>query len=374
MMRVVRAKAILSVLLAAAGASVAWWLGAAPGAEAARARPGGEPTAARTQAMGIRTERVRREALAPTLSAPGYVAVDPAALLAVSARAAGWIVSVPVSTGQRVRRGDVLATTESPDLAAAQRTYIEAAKWADSVIRGGGRADAAQEARLRLERLGVAPEDLDALTKRLEPLGELPIRAPVSGFVWSRRALPGTYVQPGAPLFEIADLSRARVVIAVAQTDAPRVKVGQVARFSVPSSPDGAVAGRVRSVAPAASAQARTVAVSVALENSGPRLLPGTFGEVTLEVAPVEGLAIPVEAVIGSAAPRVLVRHEGGRLEPRPVRLGLRAGDRVQVIDGLAEGEEIVASAGFLADSESGVDAALDAFAGEASQGAAGAR
>jgi len=80
-----------------------------------------------------------------------------------------------------------------------------------------------------------------------------------------------------------------------------------------------------------------------------------------------EQVAIPRSAVIDTGRGRIAFVDLGeGRLEPRPLRLGRAAGDRVEVLDGVAAGETVVTSANFLVDSESRLKAALAAFAAPA--------
>jgi Cu(I)/Ag(I) efflux system membrane fusion protein len=89
------------------------------------------------------------------------------------------------------------------------------------------------------------------------------------------------------------------------------------------------------------------------------------FANVTLGLRAVKGLVIPSEAVVDTGELQYgFVKGPGGRLEPRRLRLGTRSRGKVQVLEGVAEGEEVVTTANFLVDSESRLRAALEGFAG----------
>src|SRR3546814_6104098 len=99
----------------------------------------------------------------------------------------------------------------------------------------------------------------------------------------------------------------------------------------------------------------RTVDVHIALPNPDGGLRPGLYGTVLLEepgAGPV--LTVPRSAVLDSGTRQVVLVESGpGRFAPREVTLGRRGGDRIEVLDGVAEGEQVVVSANFLIDAES---------------------
>jgi YHS domain-containing protein len=89
-------------------------------------------------------------------------------------------------------------------------------------------------------------------------------------------------------------------------------------------------------------------------DNPGFVLRPDMYVDVELPVARSAGLTVPQDAVIDSGSEqRVFVEHSSGVFEPRQVETGWRSGDRVEIVQGLAEGERVVASGTFLVDSES---------------------
>jgi Cu(I)/Ag(I) efflux system membrane fusion protein len=215
----------------------------------------------------------------------------------------------------------------------------------------------------RLELLGMARQDVEALRATGQIRYAQPVRAPIDGWVVRRGAYAGQYVQPGVELFQLVDLSTVWLLVDVYEDDLPRVRVGQRARLTVPARPGEAFTGRVDYLYPAVNPETRTLRARVVLRNEGLALRPGMIGDVVLEGTPVDGLVVPAEAVVDTGDRRyVFVARDGGRFEPRLVRTGLRAGDALQVLDGVADGERVVTTASFLVDSESRLRAAVDAF------------
>jgi Cu(I)/Ag(I) efflux system membrane fusion protein len=218
--------------------------------------------------------------------------------------------------------------------------------------------------RRRLLLLGVSTQDLAEIERRLEPLQELTIRSPIDGWAVSSRLRDGAYVEPGAELFQIADLSRVWVMADVSEYEASRVRVGQAARLKLAAYPERTFTGSVDFVYPTLNPGTRTLQARIELPNTDLALRPGMHGDVFVELGRSDALAIPAEALVETGdAQYVFVAAQAGRLEPRPVAVGTRADGWVQVLSGVSEGEAVVTTANFLVDSESKLRAALEGFA-----------
>lgn len=322
----------------------------------------------RVQLVGMRTAPVKREKLSPTLRTVGIVTSDERGLALVTTRFGGWVESLGVSqTGQRVRKGEVLARIYSPDMFNAQLTYVNAIGWLKGTQPlGTGQAtpDLDREARTRLLLAGVEAADVDEIQREGKPLRALSVRAPISGYVGRKTAVVGLYVQPGSELFEIADLSTVWVMADVYESEIERVKVGQKATLEVAAVPGQTFTGQVTFLYPTVSAASRTLQARIEFRNPALKLRPGMYANVTLDVGTVDGLVVPGEAVVDAGEVQyVFVARQGGRFEPRRVKLGWRSDEKVQILDGLSEGETVVTTANFLVDSESRLRAAIEGFA-----------
>jgi Cu(I)/Ag(I) efflux system membrane fusion protein len=330
----------------------------------------------RVQKIGVRTARVSRQAVASELRTIGAVEASERGLAQISPRFSGWIEELLVpETGQRVKRGQVLATIYSPELLQAQQELLTAIGWSGGRGHGGGAGaphgqlgapeGLVADARQRLELLGVSPQEIDAIARSGKPRRALPLRSPVDGHVIEKRALPGMSVTAGTPLFQIADLSTVWVMADVYESDLRRVRVGQPARFEVNAYPGERFAGKVQFVYPTLDPGSRTLRVRLEFRNrrgpGGLQLRPGMYGNVTFDLPGTTALLVPAEAVVDTGDVQyVFVAREGGRFEPRRVKLGARGDHGFEVTEGLTEGEVVVTTANFLIDSESRLRAAIE--------------
>jgi Cu(I)/Ag(I) efflux system membrane fusion protein len=332
-------------------------------------------TPERVQLIGMRTAPVTREALGGELRTVGVVAASERGFAQITTRFAGWIQTLLVSeTGERVRRGQALATIYSPDVLRAEQELLVAAGWstgadgkpARAEAHGGdGLAGLAANARRRLELLGISAQEIDEVLRTGKAVEAIAIRSPAEGYVVGKNAVAGVAVQPGTVLFEVADLSQIWVTAEVYEQDIARIRVGQTARLELSAFPGETHAGRVRFIYPLLDAANRTLRVRLEFKNrsdrNGPRLRPGMYGTVYLKLPATTGLTVPAEAVVDTGETHYLfVAKEGGHFEPRLLKVGSRVRDRIEILSGVAEGETVVTTGNFLIDSESRLRAAIE--------------
>jgi Cu(I)/Ag(I) efflux system membrane fusion protein len=320
----------------------------------------------RAQLGGVRTAAVERRRVGERLRTVGSVTVDERAVAIVTPRYSGWIEEVRVrETGRRVKKGDILATVYSPELVTAQQAFLSTRRQGDpnvAALTATAQGFPTQTNR-RLDLLGVAQQEIDAILRTGQVQITVPIRAPASGYVARRAALEGLYVQPGVELFQIADLSTVWVIAEVHEGDAGAVRVGQRAEFLPAARGSEPVRGEVRFLYPAVDADRRTLQARIVVPNAGLALRPGMSGDVLLDAAAAAGPSVPRDALVDTGELQyVFVARDGGRFEPRVVRVGARDDEWVQVLEGVAEGERVVTTANFLVDAESRLRAAVQTF------------
>jgi Cu(I)/Ag(I) efflux system membrane fusion protein len=330
-------------------------------------------TPERVQLIGMKTAKVTRETVGGELRVTGVVEPNERGLAQVNTRFAGWVQTLAVSeTGERVRKGQVLATIYSPDVLRAEQELLVARGWntgdgAARPVHGHDDFTASLDAnaRRRLELLGISAQEIDEVIRTGKVTEAIAIRSPVEGYVVGKTAVVGVAVQPGTILFEVADLSEVWVNADVYEQDVARVRVGQRARLELAAFPGETYTGKVKFVFPVLDPTSRTLKARLEFKNrvdrSGPRLKPGMYGTVYLDLPAKTGLMVPSEAVVDTGETQYLfVSKEGGRFEPRPVKLGARLKDRVEILSGVAEGETVVSTGNFLIDSESRLRAAIE--------------
>ena len=307
--------------------------------------------AAAARSLDIRLETVGRHSLTPTIRAVATVVPDESRISHVHTRVAGWIEHLDVNTtGEYVRAGQPLAHIFSQELLSSQTEYLAARRIAaqsgitSAVIAGG---------RTRLGVLGMTPGEIEAIERRGEPRRLVTVVAPRSGVVVDRGVTVGTSVDPSTTLLTIADLSRVWVLAEVPEASIPLVHAGTKAELDVPASGRSPFTARVDFVYPTLTERTRTLRVRMTVASPGGALKPGMYGTAAFQSAGEHVVTVPRDAVIDTGLRQHVFVAAGGMFEPRAVTLGAQLADRVEIRDGLDEGEQIVAAGVFLLDSES---------------------
>jgi Cu(I)/Ag(I) efflux system membrane fusion protein/cobalt-zinc-cadmium efflux system membrane fusion protein len=315
------------------------------------------------QNMGVRTAPVTRQDLHREVRTVGRIGFEESKQYMVNSKIGGWIERLYVNqTGQLVRKGQPLLEIYSPELVAAQQEYLLALGHRDELAKssfaeiGAGGERLVEAARQRLRYWDIS----DSQIKRLEQSGRvrktMTLYSPFNGIVMEKKALEGMNVMPGMELMQISDISRVWVYADIYEYELPWVKSGQQAIVEFPHVANKVLKGKVSYIYPTVEPMTRTVQARIELLNPGLELKPEMFVNVRLQTEPItDVLTIPIDAVLNSGTGRhAFVALGNGRFEPRTVTTGLQgADDRVQILSGLNDGEEVVTSAQFLLDSES---------------------
>ena len=314
------------------------------------------------RAIGVTFTVVERGPLARTVRTVGQVVPAEPSLAEITTKIDGFVEELFVdATGMSVRRGQPLLTVYSPMLVAAQEELLAAQRLAaavDSTDKESWRNAQAllDAARRRLAYWDISADQIERLERTGEVTKTLALKAPVDGVVLEKMVVAGQAVMPGMKLYRIADLRTVWIEGAVFEQDLAFIRVGVPVRAELAAYPGRFVEGRVSFVWPTVDEQSRTARVRVALPNPGGLLKPGMYATLLFEARVPGGdvLQVPAEAVVQTGVRNlVYVVGPDGALTPREVVLGARAGQRFQVLSGLAGGERIVASANFLVDAES---------------------
>jgi Cu(I)/Ag(I) efflux system membrane fusion protein len=166
-------------------------------------------------------------------------------------------------------------------------------------------------------------------------------------------------------LYQIADLTTLWAQAKVYEYELPHVEVGQRVHVTFRSLPGKMVHSKVAFVEPIVQEATRTTKVRVVLDNSKGLFRPGMYADLTIDHDMGEGLLVPETALLRTGERAIGFRVlGGGRFEPVEVVPGARFGDRIQVEEGLAEGDTVVTSAVFLIDAESRLKSATASMAG----------
>ena len=170
------------------------------------------------------------------------------------------------------------------------------------------------------------------------------IRSPIDGFVTERPLYPGEMAAQGTPLMTVMDLSKVTARAHIPQSDATLLKVGDKATIAVPGA-DSTIEGKVSLVGPALDPNSTTVEVWVEAKNPQQKLKPGSSVRVSMVAKTVaDALVIPASALLTGAdgATTVMVVGADQKAHQQAVKVGIKEGDDVQIVEGVKEGQTVV--------------------------------
>ncbi|MBN1482790.1 efflux RND transporter periplasmic adaptor subunit [candidate division KSB1 bacterium] len=298
----------------------------------------------------VQTTPVERRSISTSISLYGKISIDERRAKSIASWVAGRIEKLHIDyTGAMVQKGDPLVDIYSSDLYVAQQEYLTARNSASSLL---DLADITKKFAL----WGITEQQLEQLNKVGEPTDRMTIYAPISGIVLNRAVSEGQYVDTGALLYDIADLSRVWIYLDAYEKDLPWLQEDQDVTFVAQAVPGRTFAGKIDFINPVLDEQSRTVKVRATADNPSLSLKPGLLisAQVTGEGQP-SSLVIPASAplITGErAVVYVAIPNQEGVFEGREISLGERSGDYFVVQTGLVEGEQVVTNGAFKIDSE----------------------
>ena len=311
------------------------------------------------QNLGLRLAKVDQGSFARVVDTVGSVAVDEHRIEAVQVRQPGWVERLDVrAAGDSVRRGQLLAGIYSPDLLATQQELL--------IALGSNDPKLIEATRRRLALFGLSEAQIARVEKTRQVERQVDYYAPFDGYVMDLGARQGAQVQPGAMLFQLADLNSVWVTAEVAETQAAWLKQGDRAEVEVPALPGERFEGQVDYLYPELTQATRTLKVRVVVKNPRGHLRPGMFATAHFQTMTQEhALTVPSESVIKTGTRSfVIVADDDTHFRPARVRVGAEQGGRSEILEGLTLGQNVVASGQFLIDSEANLRGAFDNLVG----------
>ena len=308
-------------------------------------RPGGGAAAAveaKPAAVPVEVEPVRRHAISEYLEANGTLEAENEVELV--ARTAGPITSLEAEEGDQVRSGQLLARIDDRE---ARNQVAVATVNRDEATLAFERAKTSWESGLvSQEAYDSAQSALEGAQAQLDAaslqLAYTEIRAPFDALVVTRHIKLAQYVTQGTPLFRISDFTPLLCRVEIPEKDLPRVHIGQSGRIVVEAFPDETYPAQVLRVRPTVDATTGTVTVTLEIDGRN-RLRPGMFASVYLQTEThPDALVIPRKALVLDSIGDTVFVLDGDTAVRREVRLGIREQDLVEVLEGLAQGEEVV--------------------------------
>ena len=279
----------------------------------------------------------------------GKVQIDERNAYSQSTHIPGRIEQIFINfTGEKVGRGQTLATVYSPELVTAQEELLQAASIKESQPE---LFDAAQE-KLRNWKIGQA--QINQILANKKPIQRFSIRADVNGVVTKKMVDLGDYVERGMPIYEISDLSKVWVLFDLYESELAWVKEGNEIEYTINSLPGETFKGKISFIDPLINPQTRVASARIEVSNKDGRLKPEMFasGIVKNNIGKVDSkeIVIPKSAVLWTGKRSVVYMKEDSGFKMRQITLGPALGDAYIVEDGLEIGEEIVSNGTFTVD------------------------
>lgn len=300
-----------------------------------------------SQNLGLRVAPVSRGAFTSSLDVSGVLAFNERDVAVIQARTNGFVERVYArAPGDVLTAGAALADILVPEWTAAQSEFL--------AFRRSGDADLIAAARQRLRLTGM-PASLIAQVERSGKVqSELTVTSPLGGVLQELDVRAGMTVASGETLARVNGLNSVWLAVAVPESQTGSVAVGQAVEARLPAFPGGVFNGTVSAILPDTNPDSRTLRVRVELANADGRLRPGMTAQVRLNRSTGQSqLWVPSEAVIRTGKrDLVMLAEEAGHFRPVEVRLGQESAGRTVILEGLAEGQNVVTSGQFLLDSE----------------------
>ncbi|QRR01541.1 efflux RND transporter periplasmic adaptor subunit [Dyadobacter sandarakinus] len=277
-----------------------------------------ELTKAQYETAGVELGTASTRNLSAVVTANGVIDIPPQNLVSISAPLGGFVRKTELLQGMHVRKGQVLATIENPDFIQIQQDFLETESKleyaqqeysrqlelskeninAQKVLQQATSEVKTQKARLAglKERLVTAGINLSTLQKGTI-VNSATIHSPISGSVTTVNVNLGKYVNPTDVMFEIVDTDHLHVELSIFEQDIPKIKLGQLVRFTVSNNPGKEYLAKVYLINQKIN-EDRTVRVHCHLEKDEPGLLPQNFVKAVIEIGANPVLALPDQAIV----------------------------------------------------------------------------
>ena len=332
---------------------------------------GGRGGRSGTGPLTVEVGTARRARIAQELTVVGNLIGE--TTVSVAPRAAGRLEEVYVRLGDRVARGQRIAKIEDFELVEQIKQQEAAQQVSQATIRQR-EADLSlaktnlDRTKSLVERQISAKQVLDDNEARYQSaqaqldlaraqalqskarldelninLGNTIITSPVNGFIARRLMDPGASVGQNAPVVEVVDISRVRMIANVVEKDLKQLQTGDTTRVEVDAFPGETFTGRIARVSPILDPQTRTAPIEVEIPNPSFRLKPGMYARVGVTLRTLEdALVVPATALVDLGGRRGVFQPLSDAAVFRAVQVGSEQGELVEILGGLTEGAEVI--------------------------------
>lgn len=319
------------------------------------------------QVSRVEVGPIQKHALSTRVPAKGQLSLPPQGMASVSPLMGGMIRSINVIEGDFVRRGEVLATIENPELLSIQEAYLSASSQLSMA-----RQEYERQKMLADEQVGAlkkyqqATADVKVLEARLQSLREqlqtlglspkrveqgqitrtLNLTAPIAGYVQSVRVNLGTYAEPNQPILQLIDDSHLHLDLSVFERDFSKLQKGQKVVFSLPNVSGEEVEAEIFAIGKSFEGETRVVPVHAEIkDNRNKGLLPGMYINGHILTGMHAAPSVPEEAVVlYQSKPFIFQKLDESTFKMIPVETGVTEGGftEIRLVNELPEDAQFI--------------------------------
>jgi membrane fusion protein, multidrug efflux system len=303
----------------------------------------GQAEDSKSATVPVEAAKVTAAPLSEQVTAIGTLLSDEA--VTVSSEIPGRLKEIHFQEGQPVEKGAPLFTLDDSvyraqlDDAEAKLKLAEQTNQRTSTLFSNKYATA-QSADEATSNLAVSTAATELARVQLE---KTRIVAPFSGIVGLRHVSVGEYITAGQALVNLEAIDPVKADFRVPEKFLPAIRVGQTIRIKVDAFPDASFEGKVYAIDPKLDVSGRSLLVRALVPNTDQRLRPGLFARVTVVLQLKEdALTVPEQAIVPQGDSQFVYRIVDGKAKLTKVVTGTRREGRVEIVEGLAAGDEVV--------------------------------
>jgi membrane fusion protein (multidrug efflux system) len=308
--------------------------------------------------FNVHIQDVVKKPLKPFIESIGTL--NPFEEVTVSAEVEGVLRSVKVEEGAQISKGMLLAAIDDSDYGLEVKRAEAALRQAEATLENTKLEFKRKEALFKEElvtkqqyddvatRLSLADAEVERARASLAlarlKLSKTKIISPIACVIKEKKVSAGDFVKNGTPLFVIIQPNPLKLRFTVPEKEVGRLKINQEVALKVDGFPGSEFKGRVNIVFPNVEEKTRTLQVEALVPNNNGILKPGLFAKVVLYTASErDTIVVPVTALLYEADKVKVFIITGDRAQERDVKLGSKYGEFMEIVEGVKEGEKIVA-------------------------------
>jgi membrane fusion protein, multidrug efflux system len=308
-----------------------------------KAAAGGPPAGA--MAVTVTAAEAKRQAISEKLAVVGTLAANE--FIEVKSEVDGTVAEIGFQEGQPVKKGDLLVRLDETKFAAGFAQAEANLKLSEATFKRVSQL--VSDKTISPQEFDEAAATLSAnqatVTLRKRDLQDARILAPFNGIAGSRSISPGQVISKNTTLTWIVDLDTVKAEFNVPERFISEVKIGQQIELTVAAFPKEKFKGEVYFLAPQVDPTTRTLLVKARVPNPNHSLRPGMFASLDLTLQLRDAATVIPESAILSSGDRTVVYVIGAdsTAQIRPVKIGVRLPNQVEILSGVQAGEKVVA-------------------------------